>query len=95
MLYKVRDFVNANILKSIYYALSESHIKGAETTWTKILDKNYNTLFFYSNLCLLFLRPCCENIFKFACIVSEKIWKLISQFDILFLASTRSCLQFQ
>ena len=26
MLYKVRDFVNANILKSIYYALFESHI---------------------------------------------------------------------
>ena len=46
MLYKVRDFVNANILKSIYYALSESHIKGAETTWTKILGKNSNTLFF-------------------------------------------------
>ena len=26
MLYRVRDFVNANILKSIYYALFESHI---------------------------------------------------------------------
>ena len=26
MLYKVRDFVNANILKSIYYALFGSHI---------------------------------------------------------------------
>ena len=26
MLYKVRDFVDAGILKSIYYALFESHI---------------------------------------------------------------------
>ena len=28
---------------------------------------------FYSNLYLHFLRPCCENIFKIVCIVSEKI----------------------
>ena len=33
MLYKVRDFVNANILKSIYYALFESHINYACTVW--------------------------------------------------------------
>ena len=29
MLYRVRDFVNANILKSVYYALFESHINYA------------------------------------------------------------------
>ena len=29
MLYKVRYFVNANVLKSIYYALLESHINYA------------------------------------------------------------------
>ena len=29
MLHKVRDFINANILKSIYYALFESHINYA------------------------------------------------------------------
>ena len=29
MLYKVRNFVNANILKSIYYALFESHVNYA------------------------------------------------------------------
>ena len=33
MLYKVRDFVNANILKSIYYALFESHIIYALIIW--------------------------------------------------------------
>ena len=33
ILYKVRDFVNANILKSIYYALFESHIKYACIIW--------------------------------------------------------------
>ena len=34
-----------------------------------------NTLFFYSNLYLTFLRSCCENIFDIVCIVSEKIGK--------------------
>ena len=33
ILYKVRDFVNANILKSIYYALFESHINYASIIW--------------------------------------------------------------
>ena len=33
MLYKVRDFVNANILKSIYYALFEWHINYACIIW--------------------------------------------------------------
>ena len=33
MLYKVKDFVNANILKLIYYALSESHINYACMIW--------------------------------------------------------------
>ena len=33
MLYKVRDFDNANILKSIYYALFESHINFACIIW--------------------------------------------------------------
>ena len=39
--------------------------------WPKILTP----YFFYSNLNLHFLRLCCENIFKFVCIVSEKIGK--------------------
>ena len=33
MLYKVRDFVNANIFKSIYYALFEAHINYACIIW--------------------------------------------------------------
>ena len=40
MLYKVRDFVNANILKSIYYALFESHINYACIIW----GQNISTL---------------------------------------------------
>ena len=33
MFYKVKDFVNANILESIYYALFESHINYACIIW--------------------------------------------------------------
>ena len=33
MLYKVRDFVNENILKSIYYTLFESHINYVCIIW--------------------------------------------------------------
>ena len=33
MLYKVRDFVHAEILKSIYHALFESHINYACIIW--------------------------------------------------------------
>ena len=33
ILYKVRDFVKANIRKSIYYALFESHINYVCITW--------------------------------------------------------------
>ena len=33
MLYKIRDFVNANILKSIYCALFESHINYVCIIW--------------------------------------------------------------
>ena len=64
MLYKVRDFVDANILKSIYYELFESHINYACIIWGQnistinhlyILQKkalriiNY-TLFHYSKI---------------------------------------------
>ena len=38
MLYKVRDFVNANILKSIYYALFESHINSAFIIWGQTIS---------------------------------------------------------
>ena len=50
---------------------------------------------FYINLCILFLSPGCENIFKIVCIDSEKTGKKISKFDILFLVSIRIFLQFQ
>ena len=40
MLYKVRDFVNVNILKSIYYVLFESHINYACIIW----GQNINTI---------------------------------------------------
>ena len=44
MLYKVRDFVNANILKSIYYVLFESQINYACIIWGQnisIIDSLY------------------------------------------------------
>ena len=53
-------------------------VKGAEATKIKILAKSTNALFFfffYSNLYLHFLRPCCEDIVKFVYIVSEKTGK--------------------
>ena len=46
--------------------------KGTETAKPKTLAKYSNTLFFCCNLYLLFLRPCCENTFNIASIVSEK-----------------------
>ena len=69
--------------------------KGTEAIQRNILVKNSNTMFFYNNLYIHFLRSCCENVFKIVCIGSEKIGKLISQFHTLFLPWTRSCLQFQ
>ena len=33
MLYKLRDFVSPNLLKSVYYALFESHLNYACTVW--------------------------------------------------------------
>ena len=63
--------------------------------WAKIFRPKTLTLFFYSILYLDFLRPSRENILKIVCIILEKSRKWILQFDILFLASSRSCLQFQ
>ena len=37
MLCKTRDFVSKGILKSIYFALFDSHINFASTTWGKTL----------------------------------------------------------
>ena len=54
----------------------------SQNVWPKILTPYFFTV----------PSTNCENIFKIVCIVSEKIGKQISQFYILFLASTRSCL---
>ena len=70
---------------SKYYKALRQH---SQKFWPKILTP----YLFYSNLYLHFLRPCREKI---VCIVSEKIGKSIPQFDIVFLASILSCLQFQ
>ena len=59
-----------------------------------ISDQEFQHPTFYRKLYVHFLRSCCENIFKFECIVSDKVQKYISQFALLFLASIRSCLQF-
>ena len=54
----------------------------SQNVWPKILTPYFFTV----------TSTNCENIFKIVCIVSEKIGKQISQFYILFPASTRSCL---
>ena len=41
----------------------------SQKVWAKILTP----YFFRSNIYLQFLRPCCENIFKIVCTVSEKL----------------------
>ena len=68
------------------------NLRGLHFIHLNILAKNCSTLFFYCNIYLHFLRPCCENIFNIVCIVSKKSEKNIWQFDILFLASSSSCL---
>ena len=52
MLYKVRDFVNANILKSIYYALFESHINYACIIWGQNIS-TINCLYILQKLSVL------------------------------------------
>ena len=60
-------------------------IKSAETNQSKILTKNSNNLFLYSNLCPQVLRLCCENIFKIVCIelvnTVSKIVKIFRNFE--------------
>ena len=64
---KVKNDVLSQILSSL-----QSHLKAlrqpSRKCWPKILTPN----FFYCNLYLHFLRPCCENIFKIVFIVLEK-----------------------
>ena len=36
MLFKIRELVNINILKSIYYAIFDCHLNYANTVWVKI-----------------------------------------------------------
>ena len=54
MLYKVRDFVNANILKSIYYELFESHIDYACIIWGQNIS-TINRLYILQKKALRFI----------------------------------------
>ena len=75
VLYKVRDFVNANILKSIYYALFESHIDYAWIIW----GQNISTI---NRLYILQKRNLEVSILKslmltpLLCFISLKLLKL-------------------
>ena len=40
MLYKVREFVNTRVLKSIYHAIFDCHLNYTNTLW----DQNKNSL---------------------------------------------------
>ena len=55
MLYKVRDFVNANVLKSIYYALFESHNKYACIMWGQNIS-TINCLYILQKNALRFIN---------------------------------------
>ena len=62
MLYKVRDFVNANILKSIYYAFFESHINYACIIWKQNIS-TVNRLYIHHKkaLRIINLKECNAN----------------------------------
>ena len=51
----------------------EAKLKAVRPPWQKFWPKILTPYFLYSNLYLHFLRPFCENIFKFVCIVSEQL----------------------
>ena len=59
MLYKVRDFVNANIPKSIYYALYEWHINYACIIWGQNISR-INCLYILQKkaLRIIILKEC-------------------------------------
>ena len=55
MLYKLRDFVNSNILKSIHYALFESHINYACIIWGQSIS-TINRLYILQKKALRFIN---------------------------------------
>ena len=81
MLYKVTDFVNENILKSIYYALSESHINYACIIW----GQNISTI---NHLYILKKRhlelPILKSIIftPLLCFIALKLLKLLMELQL-------------
>ena len=75
MLYKVRDFVNANILKSIYYALFESHINYACIIWGQNIS-TVNRLYILWKKALRIINFKERNVFSSPMFHYSKIIKL-------------------
>ena len=60
MLFKVREFVNTMILKSIFYAIFNCHFKCANTVWGQN-RKSMNQLIILQKKALHFMNFECRN----------------------------------
>ena len=69
-----RDYSQCLVFE-VFLMLLWQYLKALKHSSQKFWPKILTPYFFYSNLYLIFLRSCCENIFKIVCIVSEKIEK--------------------
>ena len=81
MLYKVRDFVNANILKSIYYALFEPHINYACIIWGENIS-TINRLYILQKKALRIINFKEHNAHSFPLFHHSKIIKIADKIKI-------------
>ena len=81
MLYKIRDFVNANILKSIYYALFESHINYACIIWGQNISA-INRLYIHQKKALRIINFKEHNAHSFPLFHYSKIIKIADKVKI-------------
>ena len=70
-----QDDLSAALSSSCKYVFSYYFLKALRQPSQKFWPRIPTTYFRYSNLYLHFFRPCCKNIFKIVCTVSEKIEK--------------------
>ena len=81
MLYRVRDFVNANILKSIYYALFESQINYACIIWGQNISTIKHLHILQKNaLKIIYFKEC--NAHSSPLFHHSKIIKIADKFKI-------------
>ena len=78
MLYKVRDFVNANILKSIYYALFESHINYTCIIWGQNIS-TINCLYILQRKALRIINFMSIMLTPLLCFINLKLLNLLKK----------------